>query len=385
MMIAPLTNLERRAWWQLGNTPTIGPITFRKLIDRFGSASKALEALPTLARRGGRTTPLTPPTATQAEDALAAFDRIGARFIPLCEPDYPELLRQIDDAPPTISVLGAISLGPRPCISMVGARNASLPGRKIAYTLSRDLGAAGLTVVSGLARGIDTAAHEGSLATGTIAVVAGGVDVVYPPENEKLYRQIVERGAIISEHAAGLEPKAPYFPRRNRIIAGLSRGTCVVEATIQSGSLITARAAAEQGRDVFAVPGSPLDPRAGGPNHLIRDGAVLVERAEHILQHLESLRTIANLADNSNSPYLPAGDQDQDSALEAARALILENLTYTPVTLDELVRACQLHVQVMATALLDLELAERVERLPGNRIVLIEKGFISERERSGYR
>ncbi len=384
MNITPLSDSERVAWWQLLQTDRVGPITFFKLIERYGTAARALEALPDLSRSGGRGTPLSPYPVARAEDDLAAILKSGARVIAACEPDYPDLLRQIDDAPPVIVVLGHTALFKKPSVGMVGARNASLPGRKMAFTLARDLGASGYTVVSGLARGIDTAAHEGALATGTIAVVAGGVDVIYPPENEKLYRQIAESGAIVSEHPMRTEPKSPYFPRRNRIISGLSRGTVVVEATVNSGSLITASCAAEQGRDVFAVPGSPLDPRAGGPNRLIRDGAVLVERADHITGHLALFQSRAALSDQPGLGYDAPTTEPDPTTLAATRAALLETLTYSPVTIDEVVRALPFHVQMVQIALLELELGGSLERLPGNRIVLIDKDILSERERSRH-
>lgn len=379
-----LDTTERLAWWRLSRTDGVGPITFFKLIERYGTAQKAIDMLPELARRGGRKTPLVAFSASDTEKEIAALQKIGARLIAACEADYPELLRLVDDAPPVIMVLGHPSVWTRPCVGMVGARNASLPGRKMAHMLARDLGAGGYTVVSGLARGIDTAAHEGSLSTGTVAVVAGGVDVIYPPENEKLYRQIAASGAIISEHPVGLEPKAPFFPRRNRIISGLCAGTVVVEATLNSGSLITARFASEQGRDVFAVPGSPLDPRALGPNSLIRDGAVLVERAEHITGHLTLFRRPQGVADRANDSYIGLASEPDEKTLASARAALLEILSYTPVTIDEVVRMGGFNVQMVQTLLLELELAGRAERLPGNRIVLIDKDFLSERERSRH-
>jgi DNA processing protein len=386
MMTKPLTDQERLNWWRLSRTENIGPITFFRLINRYGSATKALEGLPELARRGGRKNPLVAYPLASAEKEIAALDKIGARVIAACEPDYPELLAAIDDAPPLITVLGHSVTWSKPCIGMVGARNASLPGRKMADMLARDLGAASYTVVSGLARGIDTAAHEGSIKTGTVAVVAGGVDNIYPPENAKLYERIKNEGAIISEHPAGLEPKAMHFPRRNRIISGMSQGIVVVEATLQSGSLITARQAAEQGRDVFAVPGSPLDPRAGGPNALIRDGAVLVEQASHITGHLTLFRGPKNLMESTHDHFSFAPQEFDETTLDQARSDILAALSPTPVPVDELVRACQVSVGIMQTVLLELELAGRIERLPGNRVSLCDEGiYISEQQRSGHR
>lgn len=383
--VRALSPSERALWWQLSRTQGIGPITFFRLLERYGSAARALEALPELSRRGGRATPLTAFSKTVCEDEIDAIHKVGARLIAACEPEYPELLRQIDDAPPVLVVRGHATLMSRPCIGMVGARNASLPGRKMAMTLARDMGAAGYTVVSGLARGIDAAAHEATLQTGTVAVIAGGIDVIYPPENKKLHEQIADTGCIITEHPAGLEPKAPYFPRRNRIIAGLSRGVVVVEATVNSGSLITARCAAEQGRDVFAVPGSPLDPRAGGPNQLIRDGATLVERADHILGALTLFKTPPLMQDSASSIYDSPPPEFDDQTLDRARALVLEQLTYTPVAVDELLRACQLNIQLLQSTLLELELGMTIERLPGNRIVLINKDFFSADQVAGHR
>jgi DNA processing protein len=380
-----LSDFERAQWWQLSRTDRVGPITFFRLIERYGTAARALEALPELSRRGGQRTPLRAMPNAARDDEIAAIHKTGARLIAACEPEYPELLRQIDDAPPVIVVRGHAHLMTRPCIGMVGARNASLPGRKMAMTLARDMGASGYTVVSGLARGIDTAAHEASLQTGTVAVVAGGIDVVYPPENKKLYDQMVDVGCIITEHPAGLEPKAPYFPRRNRMIAGMSRGVVVVEATVNSGSLITARCAAEQGRDVFAVPGSPLDPRAGGPNMLIRDGATLVERADHILGALTLYKSAPVLADLGFSTYDAAAGEVDAKLAEQLRGAILENLTYTSITVDELARACHVSVHLVQSAVLELELAGQVERRPGGHIVLMDKDFLSADPVAGHR
>lgn len=369
----PLTDRERRDWWRLSRTAGVGPITFFRLIDRYGTAAQAMEALPHLSKRGGRATPLVAFDATRAEDEIAAIAQQNARLIAACEPAYPAMLRAVDDAPPVLVVKGNPDLwrDDKPMIGMVGARNASLPGRKMAMNLARDLGARGYIVASGLARGIDTAAHEGAIATGTIAVVAGGVDVVYPPENQKLYDDIAARGVVLSEHPCGTEPKAPYFPRRNRIISGMSRGVVVVEASVNSGSLITARCALEQGREVFAVPGSPMDPRAGGPNQLIREGAVLVERADHILSALTLHRPLPQLFDVAHPGYDAPPPDISDAQLDRLRAQVVENLSYSPTLIDDLARACTANIALVQTVLLELELAGEIERLPGGRVVRI--------------
>lgn len=372
-MTARISDVERFACWRLSRTEGIGPVTFKRLLQRYGSATQAIEALPDLAARGGRKNPLIafPLDATGVE--LAAIAKTGARIVTLLDAEYPELLTQIDDAPPAMVVKGTLPLNTKPIVGIVGARNASLPGRKIAGMLARDLGAHGYYVASGLARGIDTAAHEGSMTTGTIAVVAGGIDVIYPPENARLYAQIAEQGTIISEHPAGQEPKAQFFPRRNRIISGLSQGTVVVEATLQSGSLITARTATEQGRDVFAVPGSPLDPRAGGPNSLIRDGAILIENADHVIEHL---RLFAGgdgsiLNDQLDDLFKLPDFTNDETEISRARETVLSNLSITPQLIDEIARISDTSIQVVNTILLELELADRAQRLPGNRIALM--------------
>jgi DNA processing protein len=268
----PLSDDDRLAWLRLARTPGIGPATFAALITRFRTAPAAIDALPDLARRGGlRTAPRLCPSgdAKRERDAVARF---GARLIAACEPDYPALLRHIDTAPPVLCVLGEVACLSRPAVGVVGARNASAAGLRIARQISGDLGRAGFIVVSGLARGIDTAAHVAAVDTGTVAAIAGGIDVVYPPENAGLQARIAEVGAVVTEMPPGAQPTAKHFPRRNRIISGLSRGVLVVEAAERSGSLITARLALEQNREVFAVPGSPLDPRSAGTNRLIRNG-----------------------------------------------------------------------------------------------------------------
>jgi DNA processing protein len=327
--------------------------------------------LPDLARRGGRAGPLRIAPRAAAEREIETIARIGGRLIARDEPDYPLPLAAIGDAPPLIIVRGDIAHLARPMIAMVGARNASANGVRFAQGLSAELGKAGFVVVSGLARGIDAGAHRGALDTGTIAVVAGGPDVVYPREHEALSDEIVARGALVSEMPPGTEPQARHFPRRNRIIAGLSRGVIVVEAAPQSGSLITARLALEQGREVFAVPGSPLDPRARGTNDLIRQGAVLTESAADVLDALARIGTPsrAEAGDYSSLREPPAAEIGQRE-LELGRAAILDLLGPTPVAVDELVRQSGLTAALTVTILLELELAGRLERHPGGKVAL---------------
>jgi DNA processing protein len=349
-------------------------VIFRQLLARFGSAGAALRALPDLARQGGRSRPIRLCPASQAEREAAAMAKRGGALIGLGEPAYPAPLAAIDDAPPLIAVLGDAGLLGRPCIGVVGARNASANGRRLTERLAVGLAEAGFTVVSGLARGIDAAAHQAALEHNTAAVLAGGVDVVYPAENAQLYAAIVERGAALSEQPFGTEPQARHFPRRNRLISGLSAGVVVVEAALRSGSLITARYAADQGREVFAVPGSPLDPRARGTNNLLRQGAVLTESVDDILDALQG--SFADRSPDATAAPPPApgaveapsfpGDRD----LAVARHEIESQLGASPVTVDELVRRCQLSAPVVSMALLELELAGRVERHPGGRVSL---------------
>lgn len=365
-----LDDAEKLAWLRLFRTENVGPVTFYQLIENFGTAQKAIEALPSLARRGGRLKNISVYDAGNALAEIEALEKTGGRMIFAAENSYPLALAAIDDAPPVISIVGNERLLNLPSIGVVGARNASLNGRKFAEKISRELGQAGQIVVSGLARGIDASAHTGALPYGTVACVAGGVDIIYPPENAKLYEQIKFEGCIIAESPLGMEPLARHFPRRNRIIAGLSSGVVVVEATLKSGSLITARMATEAGRDVYAIPGHPFDPRAAGPNKLIQDGATLVLGADDILQNIRDYSATRHiLSEDVQAGWTPAGLPEQDT--DDAREIILQNLSSAPVTVDELVRNCHLTVPATQMVLLELELAGRIQRLPANRIVLI--------------
>jgi DNA processing protein len=375
MVKAPvaLSESERRAWLRLARAQNVGPVTFATLIERYQSASAALAALPALARRGGSSGDLKSPGDAEARRELEALDRIGGRLIACIEPEFPHALAALDAPPPLLCVLGNPDLLAREMISIVGARNASALGRKFASQLASELGASGFIVVSGMARGIDTAAHEGALVTGTCAVLAGGVDDIYPPENAKLYARIRTGGVIVSEMPVGQRPQAKHFPRRNRIISGVARGVVVVEAAEGSGSLITANYALEQGREVFAVPGSPLDPRAKGTNRLIREGAALVETAEDVLDVLRSLATRAIREPGASPSFRNTGDDDDvsDADTDLTRRVIEERLGPSPLEVDELVRQCGAPVSVVLTVLLELELAGRLERHPGNRVSLL--------------
>jgi DNA processing protein len=362
-----LNPAEKLDWLRLLRSENVGPITFYQLLARFGSAAAALEALPGLARRAGRQRPLVLASRGAAERELASLDRAGARLVAWGEPDYAAPLAAIEDAPPLLSLRGDATLLRRPAVAVVGARNASANGRRFARDMALQLGGHGLVVVSGLARGIDAAAHQGALPTGTVAVLAGGIDSVYPEENRELYQLVAERGLLVAEMPVGTEPQARHFPRRNRIISGLSLGVLVIEAALRSGSLITARFALEQGREVFAVPGSPLDPRCRGTNDLIRRGATLTETAEDVLAeiapHLSPRPAVPAPAPAAPPPPGPG-------ELAAAMSRVLEHLSPSPVAVDELVRQCRLPAAVVNAVLLDLELAGRIERQAGQRVAL---------------
>ena len=341
----------------------IGPITCRQLLARFGSAQAALDAIPDLAARGGGRPPRLASRA-EIEREAEQVGRLGAVYLFLGDGPYPPLLAEIESAPPVLIARGNAALLDRQAVAVVGARNASAAACRFARQLAFELGDSGLVVASGLARGIDTAAHDGSLETGTIAVVAGGIDVVYPPENEARQRAIGERGLLLAEQPPGTEPHARHFPTRNRIIAGIAQGTVVVEAAPKSGSLITARQAAEFGRDVMAVPGSPLDPRAQGCNLLIREGATLVQNAEDVLEAIRPLRL--GVLREPVEMYEEAADAAE--AKEADRRAVTELLGPTPVLVDEIIRQSERPAAIVQTVLLELELAGRVERHAGGKV-----------------
>jgi DNA processing protein len=365
-----LSDRQRVNWLRLIRTDNVGPATFRDLINRFGSAEAAIEMLPELTAAGGALRTVRVTSVAEAEAEIELASRAGARFVAIGEADYPAMLRRMEQPPPLLALRGEASVFRLPTVSIVGARNASLAGIKMARTLATDIGREGYAIASGLARGIDTAAHQGGMATGTIAAFAGGIDQPYPPENVELADEIVAaNGALISEMPMGWEPRARDFPRRNRLIAGLCLGLVVVEAAKRSGSLISARLATEMGRLVFAVPGSPLDPRAAGTNGLLKEGVSIVTEASDVLEQVGPLigkpvtepRTFEEPTDISQTP--PPGDDD--------RARVIEALGPTPVEIDELIRHTMLHPAQVLMILLELDLAGRLERHAGGRVSLL--------------
>ena len=366
----PLPQSERLARLRLIRSENVGPVTFLRLLAKFATAKAALEALPGLAEKGGRAKPVKICSRADAVREIEAARKINARPILFGDPDYPALLAQIPDPPGVLYVKGNEDLLTRRSVALVGARNASLNGRRLAEQLAADLGRAGFVITSGMARGLDACAHRGGLETGSIAVLAGGIDVVYPKENGALYRELCERGLIASEMPPGTVAQARHFPRRNRIISGLSEGVLVVEATLKSGSLITAGYALDQNREVFALPGSPLDQRAKGGNDLIRQGAVLCESADDIITVLNQ----AGRAVKSREPgqqfdlfARPAGSRD---IKDETRTKTVALLSPEPVPVDVLISETGATPAQMAEILLELELAGRLTRSPGNQVAL---------------
>jgi DNA processing protein len=350
---------------RLIRSSNIGPVTYFQLIQRFGTAQAAIEAIPHLAARGGGKAP----TLARIEDIsreVEAVQRLGARYLFLGQGLYPSLLAEIDTAPPALIVRGDLRLLDRPTVALVGARNASAAACRFARTLASDLAREGVVVISGLARGIDTAAHQGAIAEGTIGVIASGIDISYPPENKDLQEDVATRGLLIAEQPPGREPLARHFPYRNRIIAGMSLATVVIEAAPKSGSLITARLAAEAGREVLAVPGSPIDPRAQGCNQLIRDGATLIQSAADVLETIRPISGPRVASVTSGFRGGPGGEEPD----EQGRQAILSLLSPAPVPVDELVRQSSLAPATVQMILLELELAGRIERHAGGRVSL---------------
>lgn len=364
-----LTPAQRISWLRLLRADNVGPTTFRQLLNRFGSADAALDALPAFARSTGK--PLRIPTRSEAEDEIAAAARYGARVVAMNEPDYPSHLHHIGGAPPLLTMAGGEHLGWQRTVGIVGARNASTAGLKMTRLLAADLGSLGYTVVSGLARGIDTAAHRASLQSGTVAVLAGGFDKIYPSENIPLAHDILDHGgALVTEMPLGWEPRARDFPRRNRLVSGLSLGVVVVEAAKRSGSLITARLALEQDRDVFAVPGSPLDPRAEGGNLLIQQGAKLVTCAADIADSLGTADPARSmLFDPEWHPEDVAGAMDPPPG-DDDRTRLLSALSTTPIEVDELLVQLALTPSAIQMLLLELDLAGRIEWSSGQLVAL---------------
>lgn len=403
-----LNDAQRLDWLRLIRSESIGPQTFRSLINRYSSAETALEALPGIAAQRGKSLRIF--SRDEAEREMEALLRMGAHLLAVGEPDYPATLRAIDAAPPLIAVRGNLAALRQQMVAFVGSRNASAAGLAFTERLVRDLASSGYVIVSGLARGIDARAHRSSLGTGTIAVLAGGLDKVYPNEHASLAEEIIERGALISEMPTGWEPRGRDFPRRNRIVSGLAWGTVVVEAARRSGSLITARFAVEQGREIFAVPGSPLDPRAEGANELISQGATICTRSRDILAALEPMLAAGPptrkleegaqaepgepLWDELEPVYAGATPQtepeheldeprqaelavtsmhapDPNSPRDASQRIV-DLLGPSPVPVDDLVRAAGGSVAQVQSALFELELEGRLERHGGNLVSLVE-------------
>ncbi len=367
-----LTDEQRIDWLRLIRSPNVGPRTFRALVNHFGGARAALQALPSLARRGGASAAMQICSRADAEREIAAAEKLGVAFVALGEPTYPLRLQMIDDAPPLIAFRGQARALALPMVAIVGSRNASGAGLKFTQRIARELGEAGFAIVSGLARGIDAAAHRASLASGTIAVLAGGHDRIYPAEHADLLDAILTAGAVLSEMPLGWEPRGRDFPRRNRLISGLSLGVVIVEAAKRSGSLITARFALEQGREVFAVPGSPLDPRAEGTNGLIKQGATPVTETADIVSVLQPIMEQKEIP--AREPELQPSDAGADEDAEPApdeRARIVALLGPAPVQIDDLVRLSKSSPAVVRMVLLELEIAGRLERHGGGLVSLM--------------
>ena len=376
MKLTTLSFEKKKEWVQLARSENVGPITFRNLISLFKTPKVAMEHIDDFARRGGKTRSISLYTEQEVENEMTKIDEIGGKILASCEPDYPDTLRKLEDAPPIITVLGDISLLRRSCVSIVGSRNASVNGKNLTRRLAFDLTKEDFVIVSGMARGIDTAAHEGALTQenglgGTIAVLGTGVDVVYPSENQTLYQEIWQRGAVVSDFPLGTQPHPGHFPRRNRLISGLSLGTVVIEAQSKSGSLITAEYAKQQGREVFAVPGSPLDARSEGPNELLKKGARLVSSSRDILDVLKNkeYKEFKDAFQDEEQISLKA-DTDE-TEVEKIRHMILENLSPEKVCVDDLIREMKLPASIVNVALIELELAGRLERHPGNSVSLL--------------
>ena len=371
---ARLSARQRLAWLRLIRSENVGPATFRALVNQFGGAEAAVEALPALSRRGGRAQAIRLCSAAEAEAELDAAERLGAHLVALGERGYPPALAQIDAPPPLIYVMGRLELAEMPIVAIVGARNGSAIGQKFTRQIASQLGVEGFVIASGLARGIDTAAHTAALSHGTIAVVAGGIDIVYPPENQALQQAIGERGLLVSERSPGFSPRGKDFPRRNRLISGISLGVVVVEAAERSGSLITARLAGEQGREVFAVPGSPLDPRSAGTNNLLKQGATLVTGTDDIVEALAPILgrpakpppvELASSDDATTPAPLPDIGQTE-------RAIVVDALGPSPVDIDELIRATGVATRIVHIVLLELDLAGRLQRHGRQLVSLID-------------
>ena len=373
-----LSEQQKKEWMQLAFSENVGPITFHSLLSFFGTPKEALAHVDEFARRGGRTREIKIADERQVDEQLRLAEEFDTQIIVSGEKDYPRLLKKTTDMPPVLFARGHFVLTQKNAVALVGTRNASLNGRSFARRLALDLAQKDYVVVSGMAKGIDTAAHEGALGAdigmgGTIAVVGTPLNEVYPAENDALFKQICERGCVLSELPFGSPTSPQNFPRRNRIISGLSKGVCVVEAQGKSGSLITARLAKEQERLLFAVPGFPLDARSEGPNKLIKQGATLVESATDILYELEDLTNQHrfNEPDAFDEVIMPSYPSVSDNELDKARKIITDSLSSQPTGVDELIRGTELTAQIVSIILVELELAGRIERHPGGRVSLL--------------
>ena len=380
--VAELNDAQRLACLRLIRTENVGPVTFRELINHYGGAEEALEALPGLALAGGSRRPINICKVGDAERELEAAHRIGARPIFTIEPGYPHRLAALDAPPPMLYIKGNADLLQKPSVAIVGARQSSAAGIKLSRLFAKALGTAGLVIVSGLARGIDGAAHEASIKTGTVAVLAGGLDNIYPPEHEDLHFSIADHGCLVTEMSCGFKPRAKDFPRRNRLISGITLGVLVVEAARRSGTLVTARFAGEQGREVFAIPGHPLDPRAEGTNQLIKTGATLVTEPDDILEALEPLTGIGQRAFKEQPVILPEPlpvPTSPTSISEKERNAVLELLGPAPIDIDAILRTTGLPVAATRAILMELDLAGRIEHHTPGLVSLVVEGEKEER------
>ncbi len=389
-----LTDRQRLSWLRLLRSENIGAVSFRNLIDHYKTAENALEALPELSKKGGLSTPIRITTIEDAEKEMQEAERLGIRFVGIGEPDYPAFLKVIEASPPLIAIKGNILAFQKPSVGIVGSRNASAAGKKLTAQFAHFLGEAGFTTISGLARGIDSIAHQASLLTGTIAVMAGGIDHIYPPENKKLHEDIIANGgAIISEMPIAWKARAIDFPRRNRIIAGLSLGLLVVEAALRSGSLITARQAAEMGRLTFAIPGSPLDPRSVGTNNLIKEGALLTTHPSDIIETLTPLASTptnsqlnffeesASLQLEKKGNFSPPDEKNNNLSSvgnDTERAAVLSALSTTPIDLDTLSTHSGVSLPNLYLLLVELELAGKLIRHSGGYVSLSRLDLLQE-------
>jgi len=362
-----IDEIEKVARIRLFRSNHVGSVTFYHLLKRYGSAVKALEVLPDLAKRGGLKSKIKIYDEALVEQEFQDHKKHKAQLCVIGDGIYPEALAQFQDLPPVISVAGNHKLLEKKMIAVVGARNCSITGKKMAAQLAQEIGEKGHIIISGLARGIDTQAHKASLESGTIGVIAGGINAVYPPENKDLFEEMREKGLLIAESPIGTEPQGILFPKRNRLIAALSQGVIIIEAATQSGSLITARFASEYSKDVFVVPGSPMDPRYQGSNQLIRGGATLVTSAQDVLDIVDRPYAL-NFHEANTLDEIDYSDIEETNITDTHRDDVLSKLSTTPVTLDELIRECELSASVLSSIVLDLELAGRAMRHPGNQI-----------------